>query len=184
MTRISNNLALILYYSIGNKISDKLGGNTLRSFLSRFIFKNVGRSSKIFSNVYFGNGNSISIGNNSLIGPDCRLILGAEIKIGNDVQIGPNTTILTGNHVFSDPNIPFRLQGSTHHPVTIEDDVWIAANVTILPGVIIGRSSVVGAGAVVTKDVEPYSIVAGNPARTISTRKPNERLDSSWEIEK
>lgn len=87
------------------------------------------------------------------------------IKTGDDVSIGPEATILTLGH---DPQSPdFADRGGD---VTIGDRVWIAYRVIILPGTTIGDGAVVGAGAVVTKHVEPYSIVAGNPARKIGER--------------
>ena len=83
------------------------------------------------------------------------------IEIGNNVQIGPHVTIITNNHDISDRDV-LRCR-----PVLIEDGVWIGAGATILPGVHIGKNAVIGSAAVVTKDVEENSIVAGNPARLI-----------------
>jgi maltose O-acetyltransferase len=87
------------------------------------------------------------------------------IRIGNDVSIGPEASILTLGH---DPQSPeFEDRGGD---VVIGDRVWIAYRAIVLPGVTIGEGAVVAAGALVTKDVEPYAIVAGNPARVIGTR--------------
>lgn len=83
------------------------------------------------------------------------------IGIGNNVQIGPHVTIITNNHDISDRDV-LRCR-----PVLIEDGVWIGAGATILPGVHIGKNAVIGSAAVVTKDVEENSIVAGNPAGLI-----------------
>lgn len=92
-------------------------------------------------------------------------------RIGSHVMMGPEVYIYTQNHNFSRIDIPMDQQGWTEEkPVTIDDDVWIGARVTILPGVIIGKGSIIGASAVVTKDVPPYSVVAGNPAVVVKKR--------------
>ncbi len=87
-------------------------------------------------------------------------------------MMGPRVTILTMNHDFSDTSRPMIEQGHTENrPVVVEDDVWIGVGVILLPGVRVGRGAVVGAGAVVTKSVAPWSVVGGNPARVIGARR-------------
>lgn len=161
---------LILYYTIGDKISHKIGGNKIRVLLLKYITDSVGNNVDIAQKVYLGNGKNLIIGNNSLIGPESRIVLQDFVYIGNDVQIGPRAMILTGNHNFKNKDIPFRKQGSTSKPVKIDDDVWIGANVTILPGVNVSKGAVIGAGAVVTKDIDSYTVVGGNPAKVIGYR--------------
>lgn len=86
-------------------------------------------------------------------------------------MMGPYCLIYTSNHCMDRVDVPMWRQGFTEvRPVVIEDDVWIGARVTLLPGVHIGRGSVIGAGSVVTKDVPAYSIVGGNPARVLKYR--------------
>ena len=86
--------------------------------------------------------------------------------------MGPDCIIYTQNHNFSNISIPMDQQGfQEEKEVIIEDDVWIGGRVIILPGVKIGKGSIIGAGAVVSKNVDPYSIVVGNPARKVKTRK-------------
>ncbi len=92
------------------------------------------------------------------------------IKIGNNVLIGPSVIIHSANHNFKKIDIPIRDQGHELREVIIEDDVWVAARVTILPGVRVGKGSIITAGSVVTKDVAPYSIVTGVPAKLIKKR--------------
>lgn len=94
-----------------------------------------------------------------------------EIRIGNDVRIAPHVMIIGANHRFDDLSRPIAKQGVERKSVVIEDDVWIGGRVNILAGVTVGRGSVVAAGAVVTHDVPPYSVVAGVPAKVIKTRK-------------
>lgn len=87
-------------------------------------------------------------------------------------MIGPYCFIYTSNHCTKRTDIPMFRQGdSVPRPVIISDDVWIGARVTILPGVHIGKGAIIGAGAVVTKDVPEYAVVGGNPAKIIKYRK-------------
>ena len=95
---------------------------------------------------------------NTIIGP---------VTIGNHVNLAQGITVTALNHNFEDSNKRIDEQGVSTNPVTIEDDIWIGANAVILPGVTIGHHSVVAAGAVVTKDVPPHSLVAGVPAKII-----------------
>ena len=93
------------------------------------------------------------------------------IKVGNNVRIAPNVMIISANHVFDNTDIPICKQGMDVKPITIEDDVWVAGRVNIMAGVTIGKGSVIGAGSVVTKDIPPYSVAVGVPAKVIKTRK-------------
>jgi acetyltransferase-like isoleucine patch superfamily enzyme len=109
----------------------------------------------------------ISIGENSVIGPFSIIMGHGGTSIGDNVIISPRVSILPINHLFENKNIPIREQGISAHGITIENNVWIGAGAIILDGVHIGQGSVVGAGAVVTKDVPPYTMVLGVPARVI-----------------
>jgi acetyltransferase-like isoleucine patch superfamily enzyme len=93
---------------------------------------------------------------NTIIGP---------VTIGSHVNLAQGITVTALNHNFEDTNKRIDEQGISTNPVIIEDDIWIGANAVILPGVTIGHHSVVAAGAVVTKDVPPHSLVAGVPAK-------------------
>jgi acetyltransferase-like isoleucine patch superfamily enzyme len=99
---------------------------------------------------------------NTIIGP---------VTIGNHVNLAKGVTITALNHNFEDITLRIDQQGVSTNTVTISDDVWIGTNSVVLPGVTIGTHSVVAAGAVVTKDVPPYTIVAGGPAKVIKTIK-------------
>lgn len=112
----------------------------------------------------------LKIGDNSGVGINATLT--SDITIGNDVMMGPDVVIYTRNHQFSDTTRPMNTQGfSPVKPVTIGNDIWIGGRVIILPGVNVGDGSILAAGSVVTKNVAPYSIVGGNPARLIGQRK-------------
>ena len=95
----------------------------------------------------------------------------SEITIGNDVNIGPFVAIIPSSHNYSRTDIPINKQGHTPGKVKICDDVWVGSHVAILKDVVIGEGSIIAAGAVVTRDVEPYSIVGGVPANLIRKRK-------------
>lgn len=133
---------------------------------------------KIGARTYIDHGVIIrSLGGRIEIGDDCSInaysvLYGAGgLEIGKGVRIASHTVIVPSNHRFSDPNTPIKDQGLTLKGIFIEDDVWIGAGARILDGVRISSGSVVGAGAVVTKSTEPYSIVAGVPATKINIRK-------------
>lgn len=117
----------------------------------------------------------VSIGDDSSVQAYSILVgspNGGAITIGNGVRIAPQVMMIAANHVFADPDTPIHKQGVEPGPITIEDDVWIAGKVMITAGVRIGRGCVVGAGAVVTKDLPPWSVAVGIPARVIRSRRP------------
>ncbi|NEQ84737.1 MAG: acyltransferase [Moorea sp. SIO2I5] len=118
----------------------------------------------------------IKIGSDCSVNPFCFLYGAGDLVIGNWVRIATHTVIVTSNYTFDDLDMPIDLQPSTKKGVIIEDDVWIGAGVRILDGCRIGKGSVIGAGTVLTKSVEPYSVVVGVPGKVI--RKRGEFKDS------
>lgn len=116
-----------------------------------------------------GNG-VLTVGDQTAINQDCILTAMERIEIGADVMLAPRVYILDVDHEFDRRDAPIRAQGYRVAPVAIEDDVWIGAGTVIIKGVRIGRGSVIGANSVVTRDVPPYSIAAGSPARVIRER--------------
>ena len=111
----------------------------------------------------------IKIGRNSLIGEYSVIRGQGGVVMGDRVYTSPFTQIVAVDHVFDDPRRPFVEQGITAQGIVIEDDVWLGSGVVVTDGVRIGRGAVVAAGAVVTKDVPPHTVVAGVPARVIKT---------------
>lgn len=109
----------------------------------------------------------IRIGNHSLVGENTVIRGQGGVTIGDRVYTSPNTQIIAVNHVFEDPEKPFVEQGITAEGIVIEDDVWLGSGAIITDGVKVGRGSVVAAGAVVTKDVPPHTVVGGVPAHFI-----------------
>lgn len=114
---------------------------------------------------------SLQLGENVAISPNANI--GADegqIQIGDNVAIGPGCVIRAANHCFTSRRIPIMFQGHVPGSVIIENDVWIGANCVVTPDVRIGRGAIIGAGAVVTHDVDPFTIMGGVPARKIGMR--------------
>ena len=168
-------------------------GLLLRRYFYKNKFKSCGSDLYIYHSVDIKGFENISIGNNFIvhhrsylysyrgtltIGDNVAVayntsLLSADngfISIGNDVIIAQNVVLRSLNHTFTDPTVPIRYQGHEGGFISIEDDDWIGANSVILPNVTIGAHSIVGAGSVVTKDIPPYSVFAGVPAKLIKSR--------------
>jgi acetyltransferase-like isoleucine patch superfamily enzyme len=165
-----------LYQHLGiwvNLMSDSQAG-PLRAEWHRANLGKLGRDPVFLPHVTIANPQDVEIGHTVAINYFTMIVAFAKITIGNNVLIGPHVLIHSGNHRFADPKINIREQGHEQAPIDIEDDVWIGGHAVILPGTRIGCGAIVAAGAVVTKDVEPYAIVAGVPAKKIGTRNENE----------
>lgn len=109
---------------------------------------------------------NLECGSRVCIGPGAEIYNKAKVTIGSNVVISQGAYICTASHDISSPTMDLVLK-----PITIGSNVWIAAKATILPGVTIGEGAVVGACAVVAKDVPPWSVVVGNPARVVKKRE-------------
>ena len=120
-------------------------------------------------------GEGLTIGNNVGISQYCFIAARGLIKIGDNVQIGPSVTLFAENHNFENPDSLIRNQGVRRKGIVIEDDCWLGTGSKVLDGVVVGKGSVIAAGAVVTKDIPPYSVVAGVPARLIKRRGPDQK---------
>ena len=110
------------------------------------------------------------VGANSYIGRNTYLGVYQPLAVGKDVLIGAYSYIITGNHRYELRSIPVELQGFSGAPVVVQDGAWLGTHVVILPGVTIGEGAIIGAGSVVTKDVPPFEIWGGIPAKFIKTR--------------
>ena len=144
------------------------GAKRLRAFCARHMLTSCGENVNVERHARFGRG--VTLGDRSGIGINASI--GEQTHIGSDVMMGPDCVIYTRNHRFDRLDIPMREQGyGPVEPVEIGDDCWIGGRVTILPGVHVGNGAVIAAGAVVTKDVPPYAVVGGVPARIIYNRK-------------
>jgi acetyltransferase-like isoleucine patch superfamily enzyme len=161
------------WYRIQDKLSIKpmMGIHAKKRVLFyRTTLPRCGEGLLIDPNVSIRFPQNLEIGNNVYCNRGVFITARTKIKIGDDVLIGPYVVINSGNHIYSDPNQTIRSQNHRVAPIIIEDDVWIGAHATILAGVTLGTGSVVAAGAVVTKNVAPYTVVAGIPAKMIKRR--------------
>ena len=167
-----------IMYSIFRKFhaSDSkfnFGGKIFRNFACKLFFEECGHHINIDRDATIGK--HIKLGDYSGIGKNSYI--SDYVKIGKYVMMGPECFIYTRNHKFDSLDRPMCFQGfDTYKPVTIGDDVWIGGRVIILPGVNIGEGAIIGAGSVVTKNVEPYTVVAGNPAKVL--KKRNEKISN------
>lgn len=121
-----------------------------------------------------GENSQVEIDENTFIGPYTCIGGSGNIKIGKHCLIAAQTGIIASNHIFADPWQKIRDQGQTQQGIVIEDDCWLGFGVKVLDGVTIGQGSVIGAGAVVTKDIPPYSVAVGVPAKAIANRQSNQ----------
>jgi acetyltransferase-like isoleucine patch superfamily enzyme len=115
-------------------------------------------------------GEGLSIGDNVGISQNCFIQVRGTVQIEDNVIIGPGVSIFSENHVYRNRDSFISCQGVDRKGVAIDKGAWIGANATILDGVTIGEGSIVAAGSVVTKNVEPYAIVGGSPAKIIKYR--------------
>ena len=163
-------LFLVWLPSTNNSLAISKLIRIIRSRVASNCFDRHGHNINIEKGADFGKGCDIEIGDNSGIGVNCEVR--GPLIIGKNVMMGPEVRIMTSSHNTERTDIPMCQQG--HLPkrkVTICDDVWIGARVIILPGVTIGTGSIIGAGAIVTKNVPEYAVVAGVPAKVIKYRK-------------
>jgi maltose O-acetyltransferase len=171
-------LASALYLAVARHLpwSPRPGGaaaRRLRASLARHMLDECGAEVNVEHGAWFGSGRGVRLGARSALGMDALVI--GPLHVGDDVMMGPRCVMLAGAaHAIADPDVPMNQQGfDAPRAIVIEDDVWIGAGVTVLPGRRIGAHSVVGAAAVVTRDVPPYAVVGGNPARLVRWRTPD-----------
>lgn len=174
------------YVEILNKLSNS-EIQRRRDFLRTFVAK-LDEGAMINSPFYMEFANHLEMGVNSFINYDCIMLNNAMVKLGDNVLVGPKVSFYTAMHPIDAKQ---REQWLVYaKPITVEDNVWIGGSATILGGVIIGKNAIVGAGAVVTKDVEPNTIVVGNPARVLrkitaeDSKKYQEELAKQKDINK
>jgi acetyltransferase-like isoleucine patch superfamily enzyme len=162
---------------LSNHVVSRIVFSSVRMWWYRRVMRfSIGPGSSILTDFRVATCRNISIGSNCVVNNGCRFDNRYPIRIGNNVSVSYGTHILTKGHDMNDPD--FKTVGSS---VIIEDRVWTCTNAMILPGVRLGQGSVVLSGAVVTKDVEPYSVVGGNPAQIIRTRSRDLRYTLSYD---
>ena len=134
------------------------------------------RDVKVEENVWFTDihkpTSGLRVGRNVVFQRESMVDCSANVEIADNIVLSRGAILFTHAHNVHDKSRPWRTQGETYHPIKIETDAWIGARAIILASVsVIGTGAIVGAGSVVTKNVEPYTIVAGNPARVIGRRE-------------
>ncbi|AWN65930.1 acetyltransferase [Lactococcus lactis subsp. lactis] len=169
----------------GKKIIQKINNTPIEEketivALERQAFGKTGDNLYVTPPFQVDYGRHVEIGNNFYANMDCIFLDVNEIKIGNNVMVGPRVSFYTAGHPI-DPQIRIE-ELEFGLPITVEDNVWIGGSATILPGVTIGKNSIIAAGAVVTKDVAANTIVGGNPAQLI--RAINEEDKRYWNKKK
>lgn len=175
--KIKRIIGQILYNLIGKHMPASFsrfnfGSRKFRQFCAKLILGDrCGEWVNIEKGVKFGDG--ITLGNYSGIGENS--LITSNVTIGEHVMMGRECLTFPANHSFDDISMPMDSQGFCESkPIVIGNDVWIGARVTILPGVHIGNGCIIGAGAVVTKDVPDYEIWGGNPAHFLKSRLPDD----------
>jgi maltose O-acetyltransferase len=172
MKRIKQFLGYILYIFVGSILPHYGLGITwniskwIRAMSGKLLFEKCGKNVDIGRKAKLSAG--LILGDNSGIGDNCYIQ--GTVKIGRNVMMAPNVSLIASNHNFSRVDIPMNKQGSCDKPIVIEDDVWIGFGVIVLAGVTVGTGSVIAAGAVVSKDVPPFSVVGGIPAKILKMR--------------
>jgi acetyltransferase-like isoleucine patch superfamily enzyme len=149
-----------------NYVINQIPFHSLRVNHYRRLGVKIGAGSTIFMSTYMHEATSITIGEGTIINQHCHLDGRGGLKIGSNVNISSHVVLVAGSHEVNDGEH----FGGYAKAITVEDYAWLCTRATILAGVTVGRGAVVAAGAVVTKSVEPYAIVAGIPARKIGER--------------
>ena len=169
-------LCLTLYYGFATYLPDSysiFGGkiaNAFRVFLCKRIFKKCGKIRTINRKIIFGSGRNIEMGDDSGIGANTEIP--SDTIIGKNVMLSRRCYVLHRNHEFKRTDIPIIEQGFKETKrLIIEDDCWIGLNSLLTPGRHIKKGTIVAMGSVLTKDFPEYSIVGGNPAKFIKSRK-------------
>lgn len=158
--------AALLYLSI--KLLANFPSQRFRKFMLRLLGAQIERTAVLYGGFEIRSPRKLKIGANSCIGHRATLDARGGLTIGKNVNFSSEVMIWTAQHDYRDPKF-----GTVFKPVVIGDYVWLGPRCIILPGVTVGEWAVIGAGAVVTKDVEPYAVVGGVPAQKIADRPRN-----------
>lgn len=167
-------IKLIIYYTlVWNFPHSRLikASNSLRKFFVRGLLADYGSGEKAYfeNRVYIGDGSNIRIGRNCQINEQTFL---QSCIIGDNVLIAPETIVLSKSHAYERLEVPIIDQGDLPDmPVTIEENVWIGRRCIILPGITIGKNSIIGAGSIVTKSIPANSVAVGNPCKVLRVRE-------------
>ncbi len=157
--------------------------SVLRVLIWSVFLKKIGHSITIMNDVIIMSPQKVEIGHHVLLNSGTKIGGQNGVIIGNHVLLSYNVNIVSEDHAYDNPLLPTKSQGyKKTGPIIIEDDVWIGANAVIMPNINIGRGAIVGANAVVTKNVEPYTIIGGVPAKLIKFRFKKQDLQVAMKI--
>lgn len=149
-------------------------GRVIRARLMPPFFGACGKHQTFQTNLRVTTPKLLRIGSHCNFGQGVFITAGGGVTMGDYVGMGPDSKVWSVNHRFEDPDVPWLNQGYDYKEVVIGDDVWIGASAFVMPGVNIGKGSIISAGTILSKSVPPFSIVAGNPGRVVGWRKKPE----------
>lgn len=177
---LSGKICYLLYTTIakrlpGEGLPSRWCSRLRVALLKGWVIRRIGRESGVDDQVLFTGNRSIEAGDHVGFGKGCRIHAAGGIRIGTHVMIAPYVSLITSNHRYV---TQFARADNYDElkPIVIGDDVWIGERAIVLPGVTIGRGAIIGAGAVVARDVPDCAVVAGNPARVVKFRDVPDRL--------
>lgn len=175
---LTKRLLLVFYYAFlqfipGHKFPGGRLGYRARRVVARRVFVHCGDNVVVRPRSYFGDGSRLSLGSRSQLGPNSSLA--GPITIGSDVLMGSDVMMMATTHEYRSTDVPIMAQGAgEERPIIIGDGVWVGSRCIILPGVVVGDHSIIGAGSVVTKSFPDFSVIGGNPAKLLKSRKPEQ----------
>lgn len=173
---VLRNWALSARLLFCNSFVCKVPSHTFRlTFYRQFMGQQIGPRSSVHMGAYIDAVGGLTVGARSTVNRNCRIDTRGGVVIGSDVTIASEVTVLTADHNVNSPTFEGRQRS-----VTIGDHAFVGTRAMILPGVSIGTGAVVAAGAVVTRDVVAYTIVAGVPARVVGTRNADLRYSGEY----
>ncbi|MGB3181833.1 MAG: acyltransferase [Cyclobacteriaceae bacterium] len=158
-----------------NWLPDNVQILRLRGFLARPFFRKCGKNLRLGRNITFYNPVNITIGSNVYIALGNWFMAAESITIGDQALFGPYNVIVTSNHTMHDGS--FRYGKPVKGPIHIGNGAWVGASCTILKGITVGNGSAVGANSVVVKDVPPFTVVGGNPAKELKKLNQPEQIE-------
>lgn len=144
--------------------------DALKSAFLRAVGARIGSGNTYYPSVWINSGRRLTVGDHVDFATGCIVTTDGGVTIGDRVLIGYGAKIISRNHAVPDDQRPIYGAGHVSKPVSIENDVWIGTQAVVLPGVSIGEGAIIAAGAIVTKSVPPFAIVAGIPARIVQMR--------------
>ena len=148
-----------------------------RWYLQKILRYSIAPNASVHSGCWV-TGFHLQVGAHSVINRNCRLDARGSITIGSNVSISPECYLISASH---DPHSSSFAGAAKQTAITIEDHAWLGVRALVLPGITIGRGAVIGAGAVVSRDVPAMAIVAGNPARVIGRRQCEPEYQLDWQ---